>query len=480
MASFLIWIFLISVWNSILFYQKDLGISVILFIIPLLLLIYYILKSQGQIKNKNGLLWMIPIVLLSLTYFLFDSSFFSILNIPVLFILFLLMYLYTIKPTFDVRNIICNLFILLSKPLDYFSNVLQISLDTISKTLKISDKSKQKIRSLIIILPIVIVVLLLLSTADQIFGSIFENMFSILENLSLSKILGNLIGRSISVIILFLYLSATIYFLLYHFLDIKIKDKKDKLILDNQAIKLLLIILNIIYIVFDIIQVKSLILHQVSMDISYAEYAREGFFQLMFVSLLNLIIILLAKSSENKNNSKFIIKMSITMIFLTFIIIISAFIRMYMYESQYGYTILRLLVYITLITEIILLIPTIKYILNSKFNIVKYYIIILITVYTAINFINVDYIIASRNINRYYEKNEIDLIYLENYHADNIPLLVELYNKTYDSDIKNELEWYFDSIDLNISGFQEWNFSKLRAIKKINAIEKNIMIKMLK
>ena len=37
-------------------------------------------------------------------------------------------------------------------------------------------------------------------------------------------------------------------------------------------------------------------------NINYADYARQGFFQLMFVSVINLIVILVTKKYAAKNN----------------------------------------------------------------------------------------------------------------------------------------------------------------------------------
>lgn len=143
---------------------------------------------------------------------------------------------------------------------------------------------------------------------------------------------------------------------------------------------------------------------------------------------------------------------------------------MYMYESEYGYTLLRLLVYITLITEVILLIPTIIYITNSKFNIIKHYMVILISIYTIINFINIDYIIAYRNVNRYLKKEDIDIYYLMNNHTDNIPVLIDLYNETDDLKIKQTLKNYFSFMKKPIKHFQEFNVSKVISNKKIDLL----------
>ena len=220
-----------------------------------------------------------------------------------------------------------------------------------------------------------------------------------------------------------------------------------------------------------------------SMNINYATYARQGFFQLMFVSFINLIIILMTKSKEQKitkQDNKYIKTMNLLMIFLTLIIIISSFVRMKMYEQAYGYTVLRLLVYVALITEIILLIPTIIYILKDKYNIVKPYLFITITIYVIINFLNFDYIIANRNVNRYFARehtmsydNDLDLYYLENYHTDNIKVLIDLYDKTEDELLKKDLKDYLSlNLQNNINGFQEFNLSKYYSHKLLKEFTK--------
>ena len=204
-----------------------------------------------------------------------------------------------------------------------------------------------------------------------------------------------------------------------------------------------------------------------STNINYAVYARSGFFQLVFISILNLIIILLSKRTKK---SKYINIMSLLMILLTSVIIASSAIRMFMYEQAYGYTVLRLLVYVLLFTEALMLIPTVAYIINPKIKIMKQYIIIVTIIYSVINLISVDKIIAINNISRYYRNNKIDIDYLENYNTDNIPYLYELYNNTNEIEIRTNLEEYFDIMknelkDMNIF---EYNISKNNAKTILN------------
>ena len=104
MNRVLFFILLLSIWNSFLFFGNKLGISVILFIVPLLGVILYCLYKKKVIKRKRGFLLIIPIILLSCCYFIFDNSFFKFFNIIVIILLFMFMYIITVRPYFRVFN----------------------------------------------------------------------------------------------------------------------------------------------------------------------------------------------------------------------------------------------------------------------------------------------------------------------------------------------------------------------------------------
>ena len=82
---------LLSILQSILFWHKSPGISIAIFLTATIILTIYNLKEKEMIKNKKGILWSIPIILLSLTYFIFNNTFFQLLNVPVIFALLILM-----------------------------------------------------------------------------------------------------------------------------------------------------------------------------------------------------------------------------------------------------------------------------------------------------------------------------------------------------------------------------------------------------
>ena len=150
---------------------------------------------------------------------------------------------------------------------------------------------------------------------------------------------------------------------------------------------------------------------------------------------------------------------------------------MYMYEQAYGYTLLRLLVYVSLITETILLIPTLVYIINPKVKILNYYITIIVTVYTLLSLCPVDCFIAKNNIDRYYKTKKIDVDYLINFSTDNIPLLCDVYDdlvfeKDYKKDNFNRYLKYMYKNNKSDSIF-EYNLSRNKSIKVLKEFLEN-------
>lgn len=457
MKNVFLFTFVLVILNSILIVKQSLGINVILFTLPLLVFLYYYLKLNKLIKNKRGLLFFIPIIILSCMYFVHDNIF-NEFNIVIIPILYALMFIYTINKPVQLLAFLKNIFNIFFKPIEYIDKAVKSAVKYFDLKLKLDTNSKKKIKAILIIIPIVLLVFWLLCMADEVFAGLFTWINDLLEDLSI----GNIIYRIIIMIILYVYLNASLMFVLN---ELKNKEQKSKFKIDLFTMKVLTTALNIIYILFDIIQIKSLFLHSVASNINYAQYARSGFFELMIISVINLVIILLAKQSEKNKYTK---SMSIVMVFLTLIIIVSSFYRMNLYEQAYGYTLLRLGVYVALITEGILLIPTVVYIVKDKINILNYYVIIITIIYTFINLFSVDVIIAKRNIKRYQIKDDIDIEYLSNNYSDNIPILLEFKDQLKEKELREDLDFYLSSYydeNKNKLNILEYNISKDKALK---------------
>lgn len=454
MMNFVLYIFLISLYNSILFYGRNFGVNVILFNSLLLILLYFIYKKNNIIKNKKGFLFMIPIFLISASYFIFDNDFFSFFNIFVISSLFILMHIYIINPNYNILGLLEDFINLVFQPFNHIKNFYHLIYSKFFISFKFSDVQKKKIKAILIIFPVVIIILILLSSADAEFSNLFNNLFNIFNDISLEKIP----GRILNFILFFTYFGASINYICSNYK----KARASYISVDDYTVKTLLSVLNVIYIIFDFIQIKSLFLHKIPSGINYAEYARSGFFQLMFISIINLFILLISKHSmKNKYNS-----MCFIMEILTIIIIISSFVRMHMYEAAYGYTLLRLLVYVTLFTLAILLIPTTFYIFNPNVNILKYFMVIIISIYTFLALSPVNYFVTYKNINRYNKTGKIDIDYLENHSYDNLPLLLDFCKGS--NDYKDDLDSYFEEMNYNDDDIFEYNISRYSSRKKLN------------
>lgn len=423
---------------------------------------------------------MIPIILLSITYFIFDNDLFEVLNVFAIPIFITFMFIYTICPTYKISDIFKNVIKLLFVPYKYIARFFRIITGGLKERLKMTDRGTRICKMLLIVIPVTIFIIALLSSADMMFANIFSTFLDKLLSILKFEFFDKLLSRITIFIIMLFIIGCTVMYLVFEYNGEKetkkVNDKKRDLL----TIKTLTTVLNIVYIIFGYIQIKSLLLHSVSSNINYAEYARRGFFELMVVSLINISLILITRkfeTNDNRKEYKYVKVMNILMILLTIIIIASSFIRMHMYEAAFGYTVLRLLVFVILITESILMIPTVMYIFNSEVNIVKYYMIIMLCSYIVINFMNFDYIIARRNVNRYYEVNDIDLDYLFNYGTDNVEVLIELFNNTSDKQIAGEINNYFNGLKYRYDNYYnkvfEYNLSRAKARKELEKARLN-------
>ena len=76
MSYVLFFSLLFSIYYRIIFGTGTSGISVVLYVIPFLVCIIYLIKNNNKIKNKEAFIWCIPIALLSFTYLIFNNEFF--------------------------------------------------------------------------------------------------------------------------------------------------------------------------------------------------------------------------------------------------------------------------------------------------------------------------------------------------------------------------------------------------------------------
>lgn len=463
---------ILSITQSILFYGKELGVSVLLFEVICNGIVYYILNKKNKIQNKSGILLMIPILLLSSTYFIFANNTFYIANIFVILILNLIMYVILTNKKDYLTNYLYKTFQLVTDTITEYKEGIEFnkqkSKENIIKNRNINKENIKKVAvSILIVLAIVGIVLILLASADMIFANLFSGIGELFKNVNIGTTFSIVLRIAIIVIIYFLFLS--LFLKLQKEYKKEEKELKDSKREYNFTIKLLLITLNIVYLVFCFIQIQSLFAKiNISSSFNYANYARTGFFQLMFVSFINFGLILIS-NRYSKKEEKTIKILNLLLVLFTIIIAISAMYRMHMYEMEYGLTYLRTFVYIILVTEIIAFIPVIAYIFNKKFDFMKWCFIVGISVYCIVNYMNIEKIIVNKNISRD-NTHPIDYEYISNISSeDSYEFLEEKLKK---EDITGEEKLDILNILLNITSntrelsWQEFNISKYKMKKR--------------
>lgn len=481
--------FVLAILHSLLFYNQDLGISVALYTIPLIFFILDILDEKGKIKNRKPLLLSIPIILLSITYFIFNNSFFYVCNIIAMIILFIVMIILSVLEENRISQIIYQFFTILGKPFEKIEEVIEIIVNQFfTKEVEENEMKQDRYKNLkrvmlgiAITIPILIVIIILLSSADSIFAKQISSIANIIEKIFATVTIRELICRVALIIILTIYGTAFIYNIVQRNPEEELERQCRKISFDHIVANTMLTILNIIYLVFCYIQIVNIFMGYTSLsEYEYAEYARQGFFQLMAVSLINLVIILITTHNireDTKAIRNYTKLMNVLLAIFTFIILISSFMRMHLYEQEFGYTFLRLMVYIVLITEVVLMIPTIAHIFDKKIKLVKPYFIIILTVYVLINYINIDRTIARKNIDRYFEnqnkniERKIDLKYLETLGIDGTIEMQRLL-KTKDEMIQSEVYNYlYNQKDtVKNKNWQEFNINQYRLSKELEEI----------
>ena len=135
---------------------------------------------------------------------------------------------------------------------------------------------------------------------------------------------------------------------------------------------------------------------------TYAQYAREGFFQLCVVSFLNLIMLACAYLfCRRQDKAPLILRLYCTVLSaLTLVLITTALSKMIMYIDTYGLTVKRVLAswFIILLATIFICVVIAIYV--KKFNLTKSLFVVFLVLFSLLVFCNIDGMCNYYNANR--------------------------------------------------------------------------------
>lgn len=383
-----------------LFFFDYLGISVIIYVAYLIVI--FILMCEIKNKSLMGYFLLIISMFLACSYGIFTNSIFRTLNI---FLLPISLFSSFIMLTYDNLTLELSRFIRV-----FFKKTFSNAIDTsfkLPKFLKIIIKNEKKegnsqiyksvIVGLIISAPILIVLAAFLSGADGMFNyyiTSFVDLFKI-DNIPI------IIYKIITTIIITFFIFGLMWSYSYKLIrdDSNYESKK---IFDPVTITTILVMVSILYSVFTKVQVSFLYgAKELPQGLTHAEYARSGFFQLVFVVFINVLSITIFKlktKNKGKGLEKTLNGIYTLITVLTFNMAFSALYKMNLYIDTFGYTRLRLLVQVfTVFLAIILCILLIF--VWKEVNLFKPIVCVAAIMYVSLNFFNIDNYIVQKNIN---------------------------------------------------------------------------------
>ena len=278
---------------------------------------------------------------------------------------------------------------------------------------KENGKAREILIGIAVAIPVVLLIGGLLMSADLVFSNMIAKVF---EGI---RIPANLAGICFMLCFGFISSYCGVRYTAYR------KDRQDrevKILTETTA----MFTVSVLVAVFCGIQIIYLFGGggELPAGVTYAEYARQGFFQLLVVCILNLGAVLTMEHFFQRNRA---VDAVLTVISVcTIIMTASSGWRMILYIRAYQLTFLRVVVLVALAVITLLMAGTICYIWNRRFPLFQYGMAVVCVSYVLFAFAHVDAGIAAYDLAQIENGNTAgDYSYLSCLSTDAAPVIAE-------------------------------------------------------
>ena len=310
-----------------------------------ILLLLYFLRGAGYAADRRCIFYIASLILLSMSKF--TTASYPLQWMDTLFIAIMLAALvleYSIRSAGQsFRADIAGMLAVMFRPVIFFARPFEDAADYLKnlsnrKTIHKKGVSKDIIIGIVTAVPVIIVVTALLGDADAVFAKVVSD---IINNIRISENAWDIIG--------IIFMISAVFIASYciccmigtkHTAGHKTEIKSNKTLSAVTFTGML----TSVYLVFSVIQIVYLFIGNMTLPDgeTYAEYAHEGFYQLVIVCLINLAVVMAVRDHFEKRCVLTVILCIFSV--CTYIMMSSAVIRMAMYVESYGLTFLRLFV----------------------------------------------------------------------------------------------------------------------------------------
>jgi hypothetical protein len=339
------------------------------------------------------------------------------------------------------------------------------------------------LRGILIAVPIVAIFAALLASADIIFSHQLDLLIKLFRFENLPQYIFRLV-----------YILVGAYSLTGVFLHAATQSHEEKLIgVDKPLVNPFLgfiettIILGsvaILFTAFVAIQFRYFFGGQANINITgytYSEYARRGFGELLVVAFFSLLMILglgVIARRENDSQRRIYSGLSTAIVVLVLNMLVSAYQRLLLYETAYGFSRLRTYTHIALIWISLLLGAVVLLeIFHRERSITAAALITSLGFAATLGLMNVDGFIVHQNVNRAMQGEGLDVPYLVSLSADSVPVLVNQFQSTSIPGLSRDAVGavlfcrIHSASTPTIKDWQSFTISEWQAITKINKVK---------
>lgn len=227
----------------------------------------------------------------------------------------------------------------------------------------------------------------------------------------------------------------------------------------------------LLYLFFSGIQVIYLFLGKGSLPegVTYSSYARQGFFQLLFVAVMNLVMVLMNLKFFKRSN--FLNGVLTVICGCTYVMIASAAYRMVLYVGEYHLTYLRVLVLWFLLLLACMMVGVVILIYRNRFPLFGWCLVMISVFFVGFSYMRPDRVIADYNVVHAGEWSDSDFTYMtQALSADAVPVVLEaleddavlgrFYSGGRTEFLKEYYRWVISkNYQVGAADFRTWNLS---------------------
>ena len=393
-----------------LFWKKPAGINFFLYVILCLATGIFLLQADGlRLARRSGLL-LLPILFLSAMTFIRQeplSLFLAVAMTLFLMGVFTLTYLSGQWTRYGLIDYIFGYLTLFAsvivRPLGFAAEGRQLSAGQLPQSQKRGAPVWPILRGLAIALPVLAIFTSLLSSADPIFRNRIENLIELFNLENLPEYIFRLVY-----ILVFAYAFAGIFL---HAAQRSGQDVDEKArfapFLGFTESTIVLGSVVILFAAFVVIQFQYFFGGQANIHLdgyTYSTYARKGFGELVAVAFFSLLLILglgAITRRETEAQKRSFSSLCIAVVGLVIVMLVSAFQRLVLYESAYGFSRLRTYTHIFMIWLASLLVVVVALEITRQERAIGLAIVLSALGFViSLNLLNVDAFIVDQNIQR--------------------------------------------------------------------------------